>query len=150
MSNNSPQTPAKPTFRLPKSERLCSTAAIDALFASGKGALAYPLRMLAAPAGAPRSRFVIVVPKKRLRHAVDRVLMRRRIREAYRLCRAPLREAVDADPGLRTFSVAFIYLADKNVDYARVERAMRKLIDKMVGRHFPSGEEEGEGDGHGG
>lgn len=121
MSNNSPQTPAKPTFRLPKSERLCSTAAIDALFASGKGALAYPLRMLAAPAGAPKSRFVIVVPKKRLRHAVDRVLMRRRIREAYRLNRPA--EARD---------LAFIYVADTTIDYHRVEAAMKRLLASLT------------------
>lgn len=125
MSNNSPQTPAKPTFRLPKSERLCSTAAIDALFASGKGALAYPLRMLAAPAGAPRSRFVIVVPKKRLRHAVDRVLMRRRIREAYRLNRP-------ADAPAEARDLAFIYVADTTIDYHRVEAAMKRLLASLT------------------
>lgn len=127
MMTDSPQTPKKPTLRLPKSERLCSTTAIDALFASGKGTLAYPLRLVSAPAasknGAPTgNRFVIVVPKKRLRHAVDRVLMRRRIREAYRLNRlAP-------DGATAPLDLAFIYVANTPLDYQRVEAAMKRLL----------------------
>lgn len=151
-------------FRFRKGERLRLRTLVEQLFEKGESHFEWPLRAVArrldaegldemfkghVPPGTGRLQMLVTVPKRRRRKAVDRVAMRRRIREAYRLCRAPLREAVDADPGLRTFSVAFIYLADKNVDYARVERAMRKLIDKMVGRHFPSGEEEGEGDGHG-
>lgn len=130
MMTDSPQTPKKPTLRLPKSERLCSTAAIDALFASGKGALAYPLRLVSAPAaskdGAPTgNRFVIVVPKKRLRHAVDRVLMRRRIREAYRLNRlAP-------DGAAAPLDLAFIYVANTPLDYQRVEAAMKRLLASL-------------------
>ena len=76
-------------FRLPKPTRLCSQTAIDRLFAQRdvKGALAYPLRAVWGD-NLSRTRgdavqFLPSVPKKRLRHAVDRVTMRRRIREAY-------------------------------------------------------------------
>lgn len=87
--------------------------------------MAYPLRMLAAPAGAPRSRFVIVVPKKRLRHAVDRVLMRRRIREAYRLNRP-------AEAPAEARDLAFIYVADTTLDFHRVEAAMKRLLASLT------------------
>jgi len=38
---------------------------------------------------------------------------------------------------VRTFSVAFIYLADKNVGYPKVEQSMKRLLAKMEKRYFP-------------
>lgn len=118
------------SLKLKKSEKLCSLTAIDALFAglSTKSALAFPLRMVwrvreCVPSKAP-VQFFISVPKKRLRHAVDRVAMRRRIREAYRLNRHLLPQGVCAD-------VAFIYVANDLRPYARIEAAMQKLLPRM-------------------
>ena len=110
--------------KLPKQTKLCSLTAIDALFASGKGALAYPLRMLSAPSAVPGMRFFVSVPKKRLRHAVDRVLMRRRIREAYRLNRADIPDGLD-------INIAFVYVANGLEPYSRVEAAMKKLLPSL-------------------
>ncbi len=117
-------------FRLYKKQRLCSPTAIEALFApasTAKAALVYPLRAVWRHDPARRSdaplAFVIMVPKRRLRHAVDRVLMRRRIREAFRLTHAdhPL------PPGTR-LDVAFVYVANSPQDYSRVHRAMQRLL----------------------
>ena len=108
--------------KLPKSTKLCSLTAIDALFASDKGALAYPLRVIAMPSDQPGVRFLISVPKRRLRHAVDRVAMRRRIREAYRLLRPGLPEGLN-------LNLAFIYVADRRVDSARIHAAMARLLN---------------------
>lgn len=119
-------------LRLRKSEKLCSQTAIDALFGpnpAAKGALAYPLRLVYAPRagsrrpGAASVQFLVSVPKKRLRHAVDRVCMRRRIREAFRLNR----DRITAD--LSTpLDVVFIYVGRDLTSYAKVERAMKKLL----------------------
>ncbi len=111
--------------KLPKKTKLCSLTAIDALFASGKGALAYPLRMLSTPASTPGVRFLVSIPKKRLRHAVDRVLMRRRVREAYRR----LRPDMPADLNL---NIAFIYVANCLEPYSRIEHAIRKLLSTLT------------------
>ena len=117
-------------LKLGKSHKLCSATAIDALFASaapGRSALAFPLRMVWSPRPAQvRShlaevQFFISVPKKRLRHAVDRVQMRRRIREAYRLNR-------ELWPQGRPLDVAFIYVGPTLQPYAKVDRAMKKLL----------------------
>jgi ribonuclease P protein component len=126
------------SLKLPKAHKLCSLTAIDALFAqSGRGALAFPVRMVwrtnpMRTHGAP-VQFLISVPKKRLRHAVDRVTMRRRIREAYRLHRAllqPLFTAVDS--GGERVDVAFIYVAPTLQPYHRVERAICKLLPQLL------------------
>lgn len=120
-------------LRLYKKEKLCSPIAIEQLFSRSMGAeaaLCYPLRAVwrqnpQRKSDAPIA-FVVSVPKKRLHHAVDRVAMRRRIREAYRLARPlfPMPEGSRLD-------VAFIYVADKQRQYHSVEKAMHKLLAKI-------------------
>lgn len=119
-------------LRLYKIEKLCSPAAIDILFArGGESAVAYPWRAVwrvneERPADV--ARFLISVPKKRLRHAVDRVTMRRRCREAYRLNRSLLPQSSRLD-------IAFIYVADRLIPYDRtlssVCRLLRKISDSL-------------------
>lgn len=126
------------SFRLYKKEKLCSQIAIDALFSrrvnclgQSGSALTYPLRVVwrrndQRPRGG-EFQFLISVPKKKLRHAVDRVTMRRRIREAYRLNRALLPEVVEG----RKVDMAFVYVADGLVPYHMVERSVCKLLKRM-------------------
>lgn len=119
-------------LRLYKIEKLCSETAISRLFARSADsevstALVYPVRLawrVDRVREAKVARFLVSVPKKRLRHAVDRVTMRRRIREAYRLNRALMPEGLPAD-------LAFIYVADKLLPYSRIETAMRRLLAKV-------------------
>lgn len=122
-------------LRLYKKEKLCSPTAIDMLFAREPaadvvGALAYPLRAQWRPNPRRRSdapiAFLISVPKRRLRHAVDRVQMRRRIREAYRLNH----HSYALPDGVR-LDVGFVYVADRPLSYAAVERAMRRLLKSI-------------------
>ena len=134
-------------LRFRKGERLRLRTLVEQLFAKGDSLFEWPLRAVArplgamfkghVPAGTGRLQMLVTVPKRRRRHAVDRVLMRRRIREAWRLNRAGLRAAVGSAGGVRTFSVAFIYLADKNVGYPKVEQSMKRLLAKMEKRYFP-------------
>ncbi len=92
--------------------------------------MAYPLRAVwrtnADRTQGSAVQFLISVPKKRLRHAVDRVTMRRRIREAYRLNRHQL-----TDELTDRVDLAFIYVADGLKDYASVERAVCKILRKI-------------------
>lgn len=121
-------------LRLYKKEKLCSAVAIDSLFSRGSGAfsaLSYPVRAVWRRDDKRRSdapiAFVISVPKKRLRHAVDRVTMRRRIREAYRLCR-PLHPL----PPDTRLDVAFIYVADRLTPYSDVSRAVNRIMERIA------------------
>lgn len=121
------------TLGLYKKEKLCSTVAIDMLFGYGGAEfsrLCYPLRLIGRQNPSRRSdspvAFLISVPKKRLRHAVDRVKMRRRIREAYRLNH--LRHSFN--PALR-LDIAFVYVAKEILPYGRVEAAMSRLMQQL-------------------
>lgn len=74
------------TFR--KEERLCSKNHLDLLFNSGSSFLVYPFRVTffcKDPVIGVPVKVVINVPKKRYKRAVDRNLLKRRIREVYRL-----------------------------------------------------------------
>lgn len=136
-------------FRFRKGERLRLRSLVNYAYDDGRSIFEWPLRAVVRPVapeelqrlfphgipdGIGRLQVMITVPKKRRRHAVDRVLMRRRIREAWRLGRAPLRLAVDGAPAgsLRTLSVALNYVADRNLDYVVVEKAMNSLICKIL------------------
>ena len=71
-----------------KEERLCSKKSLDLLFKNGSSFLFYPFRVtylfVAEPHNYP-AQVVINVAKKRYKLAVDRNLVKRRTREAYRL-----------------------------------------------------------------
>ncbi|MDO4511436.1 MAG: ribonuclease P protein component [Bacteroidales bacterium] len=119
-------------FRLYKREKLCSHTAINLMFAHGKCVISYPLRAVYrvgdARAEAP-VRFMITIPKKKIRKAVGRVLLRRRTREAYRLNRALLVPALaEAE---KSVDVAFIYLSKEPADYAVIEEKMKVILDKI-------------------
>lgn len=124
-----------PRLKLYKREKLCSKQAIDSLFArenpSGlSSSLAYPLRAVwrrteaTEPRVAPQTQFLISVPKKRLRHAVDRVRIRRLVREAWRLHR----EAVPDCAGLQ---IALVYVSQRPESYRRVQKALLRLLAEI-------------------
>ena len=120
-------------FGLYKKQKLCSATAIDILFGSGGAEfsrIAYPVRAVARRNDRRRSdaplTFLISVPKKRLRHAVDPVLMRRRIREAFRLSHQnyPLPDGLQVD-------LAFIYVANGLAPYSAVERSVCRILEAL-------------------
>ncbi len=121
-------------LRLYKSEKLCSRSAVAQLFDEGKGLMAFPLRAMvrARPYDDRQpAQMLITIPKKRIRHAVDRVKLRRRVREAFRIHRTQL-----LYPNLRTartsVDIAFIYVANDVMDYQVIERKMKHLLMKIT------------------
>ena len=74
------------TFK--KEERLCNKKLIDELFHNGSSFLCYPFKaswMFADAAQPFPVQVLFSVSKKRFKRAVDRNLIKRRMREAYRL-----------------------------------------------------------------
>jgi ribonuclease P protein component len=75
-------------YTFTKEERLCNKRLIDELFHNGSSFLCYPFkaswRYTTEPQQTP-AQILFSVSKKRYKHAVDRNLVKRRMREAYRL-----------------------------------------------------------------
>lgn len=143
MSENEPKIER---FTLRKGEKLRHRRLVEDLFKEGNSIYEFPLRVAwrkiskeeldnsfrnGTPERIDNLQMLITVPKKRRRHAVDRVLMRRRIREAYRLNRLQLKKMVENIPDLGTLSIAFIYISDQNLPYDFVASKMKKILARL-------------------
>ncbi|MBB4080102.1 ribonuclease P protein component [Lewinella aquimaris] len=123
-------------------ERLKSRKEIGRLFAAGAGtASSYPLRVVFRPVerrrGDPSYKVTFVVPKRRFKRAVDRNLLKRRMREAYRLNKHLLAgPQVPRESGKEQsqLAVLFMYTGKEELPYATIERKMVKLL-----RQLPAG-----------
>ncbi len=126
----------KKTFK--KDERLCSVKVIDSLFdrknSANGGVFAFPLRVVFQPIIEAESsensstkilqktQVLFSVPKRQFKHAVDRNLIRRRMKEAYRLNKNLLEG---------TKSIAFIYISKEIEKYEIIEKGMKSAFRKL-------------------
>lgn len=137
---------------LRKSAKLRHRTLVQGLFEKGRSVYSGPLRVTYRPMTEAELtdsfrvevpdlmgpvQMMITVPKKKRRHAVDRVLMRRRIREAFRLHYPPLRELTEKNPDIRTLSLAIVYLQSENASYDSIADAMKSAIAKIIKRLSP-------------
>ena len=124
------------TFR--KRERLVSRLLIDQLFGTpaSRSLAQFPLRVVyllrERGDGDEPIQMLVSVPKKRFKHAVDRNRVKRQVREAYRLNKQPLYDALPADKAL---TLAFVWLADRHLPTdevaVRVETLIRRLAERL-------------------
>lgn len=137
---------------LRKAEKLRHRSLVNALFSKGSTLYDFPLRLTwralseeeleenfrrDVPEDIGRLQMMITVPKKKRRHAVDRVLMRRRIREAYRLQRGFLYESAE-NAGIESLEMSFIFLCEKNVPYSVIYEKMGSLLARLNKKITPS------------
>ncbi len=117
---------------LHKAERLNRKKVIEKMFAGGSRSFSlFPLRVVWLPVDeldAPVS-ILVSVSKRRFKRAVKRNRVKRRVREAYRLNKQPLLEAVERT-GCR-LAVAFIYLSDRVADSDVIAGRMRTALQRI-------------------
>jgi len=119
---------------LVKGERLCGVKAVSELFARGKLLSNPPLRIIYRTAPAEKSlstvRVLISVPKRNFKKATDRNLIRRRIREAWRLNRMPLMERLDGSG--RRMDLAIIWNDTQIRPYDFVVKCVTGVIGRLT------------------
>lgn len=114
-----------------KEERLCSKRSIDDLFCNGSSFFIYPYRVVFKRIEAQANVQVLLsVPKRRFRRAVHRNLLKRRMRESYRLQKAELlySEIADKPFGL---SVAIQYVGDRMSDFSFIHSRMAAVLERL-------------------
>ena len=118
------------TFK--KEERLCNKKLIDELYHNGSSFLCYPYKVSwsITDNGIPPARVVFAVAKKRFKTAVDRNLLKRRMREAYRLHKQQFlyQQLISSNKKLL---LAVSYIGTDITDYAFMERKMLKLFVQL-------------------
>src|SRR5690606_1667143 len=108
-----------------KDKKLKSRKAIERLFLEGKQLRKFPLKavyILNSDEKMPK--IAVSGPKKLIKKAVDRNLLKRRIREAYRVNQFK----ISSKTGL---NVMFIYNTNQIQDYSEIEKAMLILLGDL-------------------
>lgn len=152
IESQNPPSANEGRFTLRKAAKLRHRTLVQDLFKKGKTVYSGPLRATfrtltseqladsfreGIPDKIAPVQIMITVPKKKRRRAVDRVLLRRRIREAFRIQYHSLRQDVERNPDIRTLSVAIVYVLTENSEMPVIYSAVSSVIDK-ISKKLPS------------
>lgn len=116
-------------YTLAKAERLSWDRHINRLFAEGQSFVSFPLRvvyLLTDEEILPTCSILVSVPKKRFRRAVKRNLIKRQVREAYRVRKYELIDPLEEKE--KKLMLAFLYIDHTIHPFSDMEKAMNKLI----------------------
>lgn len=118
-------------FTLAKGERLCGRQLMDRLFKEGKSVTCFPLKVLLLSTDTHEGLLVMFsVPKKKLRHAVDRNRVKRQLRELYRHSKNGLARSIV--PEGKGVAMSFMFCDSRlwtSSDLAlKYDRLLKKLI----------------------
>ena len=120
-------------FKFPKKQKLCGEKVIERLFANGKSISEKPFRAIWNFEKNNDQVFVkslIVVSKKRLKLAVDRNVVKRRIKEAYRLQKKQLECFLESTN--QQLNLAIIYQEEEILDYKTLEEKINLLLSRLI------------------
>ncbi len=115
-----------------RTEKLKSRKSIGVLFESGHSVSSFPLKALWLERNAENDipvRAGFTVSKRNFKRAVDRNLLKRRMREAYRLHKSHL-ISLCISRGVN-LDIMFIYISGSKETYQTIENALIRIIERI-------------------
>lgn len=112
-------------FKLPKTARISGVKDSGALFEGGTNYSTRPIRCTFLMDDVRDQKVLVSAPKRLFKCAVDRNLLKRRMREAYRLNRHIL--------GGMPIHLALRYTSHEIKPYNEIEDAVRKVLEFLAG-----------------
>ena len=125
------------TFTLPKQERLCSRTLIEQLFLGhSQHKKEWPVRVVyqvvkRKDENDAQTEVLMSVSKRYFKRAVKRNLVKRQLRESYRLHKSILTDVLALHPDTKIL-IAFIWLSGQTYDSVKVEKAVKAALEKIV------------------
>ena len=120
----------EPSYTFKKEERLKGKKRIADLFETGQAMLSYPVKVVFMEMDKEDAKVVkagFSVSRKNFRRAVDRNLLKRRMREAYRLNKPEFYIRLNG----KLFAMMFIYVAKEILPYANIEKGIKNLLNRL-------------------
>jgi len=119
-------------FTFKKAERLSSKKDIEALFKNSSSLLVYPIkfsyRISETHVNIFPARVLVSVPKRNFKKAVDRNLLKRRIRESYRLIKPTFYKELHETK----IDLQINFIGKEILDYAKIEQAIKNGLHKIT------------------
>jgi ribonuclease P protein component len=121
-----------PDHSFKKSERLTSRKAITSIFKNGRIQVSPPVRILYQPTREEGNPAVMAVsiPKRNFKRAVDRNLLKRRIREIYRQYKPGFYDQLNQE-GIKIHLV-IQYQKPEMVSYDTLEKGVQEGLKKVI------------------
>ena len=119
-------------FKFPKKQKLCNEIAIQEMFSNGKSFVIHPIRLVWKEHMNPDNvaiKSIIVVPKKKLKLATDRNVVRRRIKKIYRLNKTKIETSLVEKN--KQLNIAIIYQNEKILSYKVIEEKIKLILDRL-------------------
>ena len=112
-----------------KSERLCSFREIQSLMKNGESFFHYPFKVVYEKVALTQEQqrpnaIIVSVPKRNFKRAVKRNLLKRRIRESYRLNKGIL-----TAPQGCSINILFVYVAKDIKEYSYIETRLKEAME---------------------
>ena len=116
----------------PKNERLCGKTTIDNLFANGSSIKDSLFRLVWNTEEFDNDTIagtLIVVPKKNIKNAANRNVLKRRIREAFRIYKSSLYTKIKSKN--QHLAIAIIYQGEELLSYKVIEEKIKLILDRL-------------------
>jgi len=116
-----------------KEERLCSKKKIERLFAEGNNFLIYPFRVTCLFTEEKQEEYpihvLISVSKKKIKKAISRNLIKRRVREGYRQNKSGFYSFLQNKELNCTFAI--VYVASEIIEYSEIEQKIILILQRL-------------------